>query len=148
MEVEFAFLADAAEAPLGSKLYVLGGGIDELGARSFPATHPHMVFVLKLKLHPAECNRTHALEIEFWDPDGRRLEPTIRGQFSASRNDAYPTRPRFVQLLFNLIGLQLPAPGDYDFHIVVNSQHLKTVPLYVQQVNDVSAPPSATGNGA
>lgn len=141
MEVEFAFLADAAEAPAGSKLYVLGGGIEEIGARVFPATHPHLVFVLKLKLHPAECNRTHALEIEFWDPDGRRLDPAISGQFSAVRDEAFPTRPRFVQLLFNMIGLQLPAPGDYDFHVVVNGQHLKTVPLYVQMLPEPMVEP-------
>jgi hypothetical protein len=133
MEIEFAFLADAAQAPSGSKLYVLGGGIDELAASAFPAIHPQMVLVLKLKVHPTECNRPHKLEVEFWDPDGRRLGPAISGEFAAQRDETNPTRPRFVQLLFNIAGLQLPAPGDYDFHIVVDGQQMKTVPLYVYQ---------------
>ena len=131
MEIEFAFLADAAEVPPNHKLYVMGGGLDKLYARSFPATHPQLAFVLKLRVHPVECERPHKLEIQFWDPDGRRLSPEIRGEFTAQRDPESSTRPTFVQLVFNIVGLQLPGPGDFDFHIVVNGQHLKTVPLYV-----------------
>jgi hypothetical protein len=137
VEVEFAFIADAAEVASNQKLYVLGGGLEAIFAPSFPATHPHMSLVLKLKIHPVECDRTHALQIEFWDPDGQRLEPSISGEFGAQRDTEHPTRPRYVQLVVNLVQMTLPSAGDYDFHIVVNGQHLKTVPLYVHQ----SAPP-------
>jgi hypothetical protein len=34
--LDFAFLADAAEAEPGRKFYVLGGGIDQLAGPSFP----------------------------------------------------------------------------------------------------------------
>lgn len=132
MEVEFAFLADAADAPLGGKLYVLGAGINELGAAKFPTAHPTLVLVLKLRLHAAECERSHRLEIQFWDADGTRLPPEMSAEFTAAQHPRYKTRDVFVQMVLNIIGLPLPAPGEYDFHIVVDDRHLKTLPLYVQ----------------
>jgi hypothetical protein len=95
-----------------------------------------MALVLRLKVHPVECERMHTLVIEFWDPDGTRIGPTVSGEFSAQRDPEAPTRPRFVPLVLNLVSLQLPSAGDYDFHIIVNGQHLKSVPLYVHQAPD------------
>lgn len=129
MEVEYAFLADAAVSPPDGKLYVLGGGIDEIRASSFPAIHPYVSLVVKLKLHPTECERQHQLEIELWDSDGHRIGPQVAGAFSAARRPI--PRPTFVQLVLNVVGAQFPRPGAYDFHIVVNDQHLKTVPVFL-----------------
>jgi hypothetical protein len=41
-EIEYAFLADAAETPPGQKFHVLGGGIARIGGRTFPLRHPHL----------------------------------------------------------------------------------------------------------
>jgi hypothetical protein len=135
LEIDFALLADAADASVAGKLFIMGGGISEIAATNFPATHPTMVLVLKLKLHPSECDRPHTLEIKFWDADGKRLQPEISGQFAAQRDSEQPARPVFVQLLFNILGLQLPAPGDYEFHIVVDGHYLRSLPLHVKKVD-------------
>lgn len=141
MEVEYAFLADAADAPPSGKLYVLGGGFDQISAHSFPAVHLYMSLVVKLRLHPTECDRQHRIEIELWDQDGQSVGPKLNAEFSARRHANNPTRPVFVQLVLSAIGQQFPRPGSYDFHIVVNGQHLKTVQLYLEQV----ANPASTG---
>jgi hypothetical protein len=141
VEVEYAFLADAADAPPGGKLYALGVGIDQIRTREFPTTHALLAFVVKLKLHPTECDRTHNLEIELWDPDGQRLTPRLSGEFGAARNPEHPTRPVLVQMVLNLFGTTFPRPGEYEFHIIVNHHHLKTVPLYVEQA-DAAEPAS------
>lgn len=134
MEVEYAFLADAADSPMpGGKLYLLGAGFDEISAPTFPAVHPYMVFVAKIKLHPSECGRRHSLEIELWDPDGQRLGPQVRGEVQMERSQAHPTRPAFVQVMFQMFGTVFPRPGTYEFHTIVNGQHMKTVALYVGQ---------------
>lgn len=134
MQVEFALLADAVATPPDGKLYVLGGGIDTIGVQRFPATHPFLALVVKLQLHPTECDRQHHLEIELWDPDGKRIGPKIAGDFSAQRNRSNPTRSVFVQLVFNIAGLQLTGPGEHEFHILVDGQHRKTIPLYIHHV--------------
>ena len=43
-KLDFAFLADAAEAEPDKKFYVLGGGVDSIGAQAFPVVHPHLAF--------------------------------------------------------------------------------------------------------
>ncbi len=130
MEVEFAFLADAAQAE--SKLYILGAGIEAIRAQQFPAAHPYMSFVLKLRLHPTECDRQHRLEIEVWDPDGNRIGPQLSSQFSAGRHATDPTRPVFVQTVLNIVGMEFSKAGAYAFHIIVNGQHAKTVDLHLE----------------
>lgn len=134
MQVEYAFLADAAQVSSDNKLSVLGAGIDELRAERFPATHLLIAFVVKLKLHPTECGREHHLEIELWDPDGQHVAPPMAGSFTAGRVADDPTRPVFVQMVLNLFQAQFPRPATYEFHVIVDRQHLKTVPLYVGQV--------------
>lgn len=131
MEIEFAFLADAADSPQNGKLYVLGAGLSELMAHHVPIQHPTMSVVVCLKVHPTECNRTHRLEVEMWDEDGNRLPPSLNAEFVAQRHPQYPNRPTFVQLVWNILGLELQQVGEYEFHIIVNGQHLRTLPLYV-----------------
>lgn len=133
MQAEFAFLADAAEAAPNGKLYVLGGGISEVFAPSFPWMHPVVTLVVNLRLHASECERLHKLDIQFWDADGNVLPPQLSAEFNAPRHRQHPARDVFLQLVFNIVGLQLPQPGEYDFHVVVDGQHLKTLPLYAQQ---------------
>jgi hypothetical protein len=134
MEVEFAFLADAAEAAPNQKLYVLGGGIEKIFAPAFPAIHPSLALVLKLKLLPDECDRVHRLVIELWGPNDQQLTPAISGDVTAQRDADDPARPRSVPLVLNILSLQLPQPGEYTFHIVLNGQRLKSVPLVVHEI--------------
>lgn len=134
MEVEFAFLADAAEATPNQKLYVLGGGIEKLYAPSFPATHPSIALVVKIRLHPIECDRAHQLLIELWGPNAQRVGPTISGEVSAQRDADDPARSRSVPLVLNILSLQFAEPGEYTFQIVLNGQHMKSVPLIVHEL--------------
>ena len=130
MEVEYAFLADSAQTSTDGKLYVLGGGIDRIFAGKFPAIHESMALVLKLRLHPTECEREHSLEVELWDPDGNPIGGKVSGQFTAERSEK--GRDSFVQLVLNILRAQFKAPGDYAFHVVVDGQHKKTLSLRLE----------------
>jgi hypothetical protein len=130
MEVEFAFLADAAQSS-NNKLYVLGAGFDRIQAARFPAVHQLMSLVLKLKLHPAECDREHNLEVELWDPDGQAMGVKVAAKFSADKPKP-AGRSAFVQLVVNLAQIRFPTAGDYAFQIVVDSQHRKSLPIYLE----------------
>ena len=133
MEVEFAMLADSAQASEG-KVYILGGGIDKIFAKAFPTTHPQMALALKLKLDSSECEREHALEIELWDADGNPAGPKLSAKFEAPREDL--GRPSYVQLVLNIVGQTFKAAGDYAFKVLVDGQHLKTLPLYLVERPD------------
>jgi hypothetical protein len=137
MQVEYAFLADAAQTSADNKLYVLGGGIDEIGAPRFPATHPYMSLVVKLQLHPTECGRPHKLEIELWEQDGQRIGGRIEAEFSAERQKK--GRSSYVQMVLNIVGIQFPHSGDYAFQLVVGGEHRKTVPLHLEELPQPSS---------
>src|SRR3954465_6062844 len=71
MELDFAFLADAAEVPLG-KLFVMGGAFDTIHVPAFPATHPMLAVVVRLLFKPHDLDRKHELEILLLDADGKQ----------------------------------------------------------------------------
>ena len=49
-DIDFAFLADAAETVPGQKFHVLGGGVARIGGRRFPLRHPHLALVIGLQV--------------------------------------------------------------------------------------------------
>ena len=52
-DIDFAFLADAAETVPGQKFHVLGGGIARIGGRRFPLRHPHLALDIGQSLETA-----------------------------------------------------------------------------------------------
>src|SRR4026209_1348047 len=69
-EIEYAFLADAAETPPGQKFHVLGGGVARIGGRTFPLRHPHLALVIGLHVTAVETEREHEIRFVLLDPDG------------------------------------------------------------------------------
>jgi hypothetical protein len=99
-----------------------------------------LALIVKLKLHPTECDRPHKLEIELWDGNGQRMGPKVDGEFKADRQPK--ARPGMIQMVLNFMGAEVPRPDDYEFHIMVDGQHRKTVPLYLERADDTRPPPA------
>jgi len=129
--LDFAFLADAAEAEPGRKFYVLGGGIDSIGAQSFPVVHPHMSLVMRLLVHPMEADHPHSLDIRLIDTDGRELTK-LEGTFSADAGNR-GGREAAINITLNFQNTRFERAGDYSLELLVNGQHLKSLPLRLQQ---------------
>ncbi len=72
-DIEFAFLADAAQARPGEKFSVLGGGVSRLAARTFPFRHPHLALVIALMVTAPEARSEHEVRFLLLDPDGKEL---------------------------------------------------------------------------
>jgi len=133
MEVDFAFLADSAEAVNG-KLYVMGGAIDTIWGRQVPLIHPHLAFVLRLIFDVAEIGRKHKLEIQIMDEDGAVIA-NLGGDIEIpAKNPNFPKgwRQSFSTVL-NFQNLKFLKFGNYSFNILVNNSSLKNVPLRIAQ---------------
>ena len=130
--LDFAFLADAAEAEPGRKFYVLGGGIDQIAGPEFPLTHPHISLVMRFIVHPNELGRVHRLEVRMVDADGHELAK-IEGDIQTA-----PTEPSGrevgVNMVINMANPRFDQPGDYALDIMMNNQFQKSLPLRVSQV--------------
>jgi len=130
-KLDFAFLADSTEAEPGRKFYVLGGGIDSIGANAFPVVHPHVALLIRVLVHPTESERAHTLEVRLIDEDGRELA-RMEGNFQAGGGP--PGRELPVNISLTLSNIRFERSGDYSIELLLDSQHVKSLPLRVYQV--------------
>lgn len=129
MEVEYAFLADFAQTEQG-KLYVIGGSITNINAKAFPYTHPSVSLAFALRIHPMEHEHQQTLEIQVWDPDGKRLAGVKTGFKTKGMADD-PSRDIIMPFSFNFQGLLFAMPAIYSFRILVNGEERKSVQLHL-----------------
>ena len=135
-KLDFAFLADAAEASPGRKFYVLGGGVDSIGAPRFPVVHPHLALVMRILLHPTEADRDHRLEVRLIDQDGREL---VRADGSVRPSGVGPPgREVGLPIAMNLNNVRFEHSGDYSVELLLDDSHVKSLPL---RLHEVSGPP-------
>jgi uncharacterized protein DUF6941 len=127
--LDFAFLADAAEAEPGRKFYVLGGGIDQIAGPQFPLIHPHMSLVMRFLVHPTELGLQHHLEVRMIDADGGELAK-IEGDIQA-QGQVQTGRESGVNMVINFANARFERPGDYALEVLMNNQHMKSLPLRV-----------------
>jgi len=132
MEVDFSFLADAAEATSG-KIYVIGGAFDTIWAQTVPVAHPHLSFVMRLVLSPAELGQVHKVELVLVDEDGTRIT-SVGGNITVGRQANLPPgwRQGFLTVL-NFANLRFERFGDYSFELIINNSSMKSINLRVAQ---------------
>jgi hypothetical protein len=132
MDLDFAFLADAADVSMG-KLFVLGGAFDTIYVSGFPATHPTLAVVLRLMLSPNDLDRRHKLEILLLDADGRSIA-AAPGELMVSKSPDSPAGwKQAVMLPLRFLNIPFQAPGHYSIEILTNGTLTKAIPLRVIQ---------------
>ncbi len=137
-DVEYAFLADAAEAVPGQKFHVIGGGISRLAGRTFPLRHPHLALVVGLRVTAAEHDREHGLRFVLLAPDGSEVASAEGNVVAQGRGDG---RDNVVTFAIDLWNLALPVPGEYTLRILVGGSERKRLPLVVAPLVETPPPP-------
>jgi hypothetical protein len=129
-DIEYAFLADAADARPGHKFAVIGGGVSRVGGPQFPLRHPHLALVCGLLVTTPELGTEHELQFVLLTPDGKRLSNATAKIVAGGTNDGRDTVLTFSLDMWNLA---FPAPGDYSIRILVDGSERKRLPLVVEQ---------------
>lgn len=129
-DIEYAFLADAADARPGQKFAVIGGGVTRLGGGQFPLRHPHLALVCGLTVTSPEFNIEHDLQFMLLTPDGQQLSNATAKVVANGSSDGRDTVLTFSLDMWNL---SFPAPGDYSIRILVDGSERKRLPLVVEQ---------------
>ena len=137
-EIDYAFLADAAQTVPGQKFHILGGGITRIAGRTFPLRHPHVALVVGLLVTAPETDRPHDIRFVLLDPDGREVAGAT-GSLTAHGQTG--GRDATLTFAIDLWNLTFPAPGDYSFRVLVNGSERKRVPLEIAAL----PPDGATG---
>ena len=139
-DIEFAFLADAAEARPGQKFSVLGGGIDRIGGPTFPLMHPHLALVIGLTVTAPEMKREHDIRFLLLDAQGWEMTAGSANIVAHGDNEG---RDSILTFAVDLWNLAFPVPGDYSFRLLVDGAERKRLPLVVSQLG---VGPIAAGN--
>ena len=136
-DLEYAFLADAAEVQPGSKFHVLGGGITRLAGPAFPFVHPHLAVVVGLRLTSVERNREHELGFIVTAPDGAEVASATGRVVSHGSGDANDV---VLTIAIDLWNLTLKAAGEHAVRITIDGSERKRLPLIVTGAREMSAP--------
>jgi hypothetical protein len=130
-DIDFAFLADAADARPGTKFNVLGGGVDRIGGQTFPLMHPHLALVIGLSVTSPELRREHEIRFVLLDDQGHELTSGTANIVAHGENDGHDSVLTFAVDLWNL---SFPVPGDYSFRVLVDGSERKRLPLTISQL--------------
>ena len=130
-DIDFAFLADAAEARPGEKFNVLGGGVSRLAGRTFPLRHPHLALVIGLSVTAPEANREHEVRFVLLDPDGRELAGASGVVRTSPPLDG---RDSVITFALDLWNVGFERSGDHSFRILVDGSERKRLPLIVDRL--------------
>ncbi|MBI4369019.1 MAG: hypothetical protein HY547_02195 [Elusimicrobia bacterium] len=138
MELDFAFLADAAEVT-GGKLYVLGGAFDTIWIKEPPVTVPHMTLAMRFLFSPAEAGRQHSLEIIILDEDGKKLV-NLQSNLNVERSQGLTMGIKQpVPIALNFFNIRFEKSGVYSVEILFNGSSLKSIPLRLMRQTAAAA---------
>jgi hypothetical protein len=135
MELIYVIPADAAEANPNGKFSLLGGGIDNISVPAFPAVHPGIALVVRLRAQTSEAKQSHSFHINIDGPNNFQTTPGAIAEFTPIALQSEPDRPIVLNLVMNIALLVFPEPGTYLFHLYVDNQEVGMFPLYVQLLN-------------
>ena len=130
-DIEFAFLADAADARPGQKFSILGGGVDRIGGQTFPLSHPHLSLVIGLSVTAPELRREHEIRFLLMDQQGKEMTSGTASIVAHGENDGRDSVLTFAVDLWNL---SFPVPGDYTFRLLIDGSERKRLPLSISQL--------------
>jgi hypothetical protein len=136
-DIEYAFLADAADVQPGSKFHVLGGGVSRLTGPSFPFVHPHMSLVVGLRLGAGERNHEYDMGFLVTGPDGAQVANATGKVVARGTGDASDT---IITLAVDLWNMTLKLPGEHLVRITVDGSERKRLLLTVGQAGREVAP--------
>lgn len=132
MELDFAFLADAADVSQG-KLFVMGGAFDTVHVPGFPATHPSLAVVVRLLLSPNDLDREHELQILLLNADGKHIA-SANGKLRVPKMPGTPAGWKQAVLLpLRFFNVPFVQEGHYSIEILYDGTMAKAIPLRVLQ---------------
>jgi hypothetical protein len=137
VHVDFAVVADYALVDQSGKLSVLGI-FQHIWVQQFPAMHPRLHLVLRLKGKRTEVGE-HAVQIRLVDEQGNE-------SLGGSGNVTFAEPPAgIIEIEAGAIlvfDVPFPHPGTYRFEITIDGEEKAAVPVTVSQL-----PASAPGPG-
>ena len=137
MNLDFAVVADYALVDQAGKISVLGM-FQHIWVQQFPAMHPRLHLVLRLKGRRTEVGE-HAVRIRMVDEEGMEILGG-NGTVTFAEPPAGVTDIEAGAIL--VFDVPFPHAGPYRFEITIDGTVQAAVPLTVSQLPVAPAPPA------
>jgi hypothetical protein len=129
MHLDFAVVADYALVDQAGKISVLGI-FQHIWVQQFPATHPRLHLVLRLKGRRTEIGE-HAVRIRLLDDQDAEVLGG-NGSVTFAEPPAGVTEIEAAAIL--VFDVPFPHPGAYRFEITIDDARAAEVPITVSQM--------------
>ncbi len=129
MNVALAVVCDHALIDQAGKLSVIGI-FERIWVERFPAVHPRLHLVLRLKGRRTEIGQ-HPLLIQLMDPDGREV---LRGDGNVQIGEPPAGVTEVEAGAVLTFDVPLDRAGTYHFAITVDGERAADVPISVSQM--------------
>ena len=152
MKIDYAILADAAQA-VGGKIFILGGGWNVFRSPSYPAS-VQLSVAIGIGFTSSEIGISYPLKMVIGDEAGIPVVPELNGQIETGQPapDLPQALPVKVPVVWN-VSFAIPRPGRYGIVITAGSSQaeLSFDAIFVGQrvqfgPGSISVPPSERGN--
>ena len=140
MDIDLALLADAATVDASGKLNILGI-FDRIGARNFPLRYGRIALGLRFTAGLEDAG-VHEVVLKLRDPKGGEVI-SLNGNIQLGPGPAGQGGRLMVPHILNLDGLVFQEAGTYSFEVVLDAEHLLSIPLTVGQVGSMPGGPLA-----
>ena len=107
--------------------------IENIFAPTFPAIHPGLALVVRLRAQSLEVEQDHKFHVDIIGPNDFNVTPGTIIEFKPRTMPGEPDRPVAFTLVMKIVPIVLPEPGTYLGHLYVDSQEVGTFPLDVQK---------------
>ena len=135
MNVHLALVCDHAIIDQHGKLSVLGI-FDRIWVERFPAIHPRLHLVLRLKGRRTEIG-DHSVLIQLVDAQGQEI---LRGEGNVAIGEPAAGVVEIEAAAVLAFDVPLEKPGVYTFEIAVDGAHAASVPVTVLQMQAPAHP--------
>lgn len=131
MRLDWALLANAAEAAPNGLVYILGAGFDTVIRDQYPTPFGGVI-VLRLQTTRLETERPHKLEVHCSDQDGKPVlpRPIMLNLPPRQVPQDYPYGwDLAANIVINLTTVPIERAGFYNFEILIDDQQVRTLPF-------------------
>lgn len=130
MEVEWLILADSAQV-VGNKLYLLGGGWDQLVINTGFPVEQRCAIALSVRVPWNETNQKHTLEVEVVSEDPQTEAPEsllkVGAQFEVGRPPGIPPgQNQRIQFAIDM-NLKINRPGTKEVVARIEGQEMRRI---------------------
>jgi hypothetical protein len=138
--IDFVILADRAEAVNG-KLYMIGGGWDQVGVLDF-AQPVNVSIALGILIPWKDANRQQLVTLTIEDQDGHPVKGPSTIQFTVGRPPYAVEGQSFRAMIVVNDQIHLPGAGTYRVLVTLANGQQKSVALHARAVQPlVPMPP-------